>query len=110
MREKSLTEGACDDGCPVRKAGAIVEGKWTTLIIRDLLGGTKRYSELHRSLVGISPKVLAERLKFLEARNIVHRTVYPTVPPKTEYSLTDLGLQLKELIMAMSIFGQKLGE
>jgi DNA-binding HxlR family transcriptional regulator len=98
----------CDSSCPVRKTASIIEGKWTTLIIRDLLGGEKRFSELLRSLDGISPKVLTERLKFLEQRNLVFRTVYPVVPPKTEYRLTEMGEGLKDVIIAMSLFGQNL--
>lgn len=56
----------CDESCPVARTARLIEGKWTTRIVRDLLTGKKRYSELQRSLVGISPKVLAERLRFLE--------------------------------------------
>jgi DNA-binding HxlR family transcriptional regulator len=108
MDENELLTASCDEGCPVRKTAAIIEGKWTTLIIRDLLSGKKRYSELLKSLSGISPKVLADRLRFLEGRKIIARKIYPTVPPKTEYRLTDLGLQLKDVIMAMGVFGQNL--
>lgn len=98
----------CDATCPVQKAAGVIEYKWTTLIIRDLLSGKKRYSELARSLSGISPKVLSERLRDLEARRLVTRTVYPTVPPTTDYELTELGRKLDGVIRAMQEFGKLL--
>lgn len=98
----------CDEECPVMRTAKIIEGKWTTLILRDLLGGKKRYSELQRSLLTISPKLLAERLRMLEKNRLVKRTVYPTVPVTTEYELTALGKKLKKVIMAMSEFGGSL--
>lgn len=100
----------CDAACPVRRTADIIEHKWATLIVRDLLSGRKRYSELARSLSGISPKVLSERLAELEAHRLVTRTVYPTVPPATEYELTELGRKLEAVIRAMQEFGQLLTE
>ena len=98
----------CTPGCPVQKTAEIIEGKWTTLIVRELLSGKKRYSELQKGLVGISPKVLAARLKLLVEKGLVERTVYPTIPPTTEYALTGLGEQLKQVILAMAEFGSLL--
>lgn len=98
----------CDANCPVRKTAEIIDRKWVTLIIRDLLSGKKRYSELLKSLGDVSPKILASRLKYLESKKVITKKIYPTVPPKTEYQLTKLGLQLKEVIMAMDTFGRKL--
>ena len=95
----------CINDCPVGKAAEIVEGKWTTLIIRDLLSGKKRYSDLQKSLVGVSPKVLAARLRFLAEKGLIKRTVYPTVPPTTEYELTGLGMQFNKVIHAIAEFG-----
>ena len=105
---KNIENIECDYDCPVRKTADIIGGKWTTLIVRDLLGGTKRYSELQRSLGNVSPKVLSERLKELEKSKIIRKKIYPTVPPKTEYSLTPLGQQLKNVVLAMNDFGTKL--
>ena len=68
----------CPNECPVRLTADILEHKWSTLVIRDLLTGKKRFSELEKSLQNISPKILSERLRELEAKNIVTRTVYPT--------------------------------
>lgn len=108
IQNPSLFSQVCDGNCPVRKTAEIIDGKWVTLIIRDLLSGKKRYSELLKSLGGVSPKMLAARLKFLEAKGILTKKIYPTVPPKTEYQLTKLGLRLKEVVVAMDTFGSKL--
>ncbi|MCK6413762.1 MAG: helix-turn-helix transcriptional regulator [Azonexus sp.] len=102
--------GECPGACPVRRTAELIEGKWTTLIIRDLIGGKKRYSELQRSLSGISPRLLADRLRLLEQRGLLTRTQYPTVPPTTEYALTALGLELLDVITAMAKFGLRLAE
>lgn len=101
-------QAPCDTECPVRRAAQIIDGKWTTQIVRDLLPGKKRYSELLGSLHGISPKILAERLRMLEANGLVTKTIYPEVPPRTEYALTPLGLQLRDVIAAMGRFGAAL--
>ena len=101
-------EAPCDAGCPVRATADIVGYKWTTLIVRDLLSGKKRYSELQRSVSGVSPRILAERLRELEAAGLVTRRAYPTVPPTTEYELTDLGRELEPVIAAMAVFGMKM--
>ncbi len=97
----------CDanNGCPVNSAAEVIEGKWTTRIVRELLSGTKRFSELQRGLPGISPKILAARLTFLQQKKLVRKKTYPCVPPKTEYRLTPLGQELQPLILAMARFG-----
>lgn len=107
--DQSLTlAGDCDSSCPVQRTAKILDGKWTTLIVRDLIGGKKRYSELQRSLSGISPRLLAARLRLLEQHGILTRTAYPTVPPTTEYELTTLGYGLCDVIEAMARFGGNL--
>ena len=93
-------------GCPVRVAAGILDGKWTTRIGLELLGGKKRFSELQRALTGISPKILTSRLNMLIDNGLVEKTIYPVVPPKTEYKLTDLGQNLRDIIMAMAEFGK----
>ena len=95
------------DICPVARTADIVSGKWTLLIIRDLATGTKRFSELERSLHGISPKTLSERLSTLEAEGVVHRQMYAEVPPKVEYTLSEKGLALVSLIDSMRDFGKR---
>lgn len=108
MKDDELFPEPCDANSPVRKTTEIVDGKWTTLIIRDLLSGKKHYSELLKSLEGISPKMLVARLKHLEENGILSRELFPTVPPKTEYQLTKLGLKLKDVVLAMDKFGKNL--
>ena len=93
--------------CPVEYAASIIGNKWKIIILRDLLTGTKRYNELTRSVVGISAKVLTENLRDLERDGIIVRKVYPVVPPKVEYSLSEKGLDLKDVLNAMKVFGEK---
>ena len=97
-------------GCPVRVAANILDGKWTTRIGLELLGGKKRFSELQRALTGISPKILTTRLNMLIDNGLVEKTIYPVVPPKTEYELTELGQNLRDIIMAMAEFGKLVSE
>lgn len=110
MASELPTNTICSDDCPVRATAEIVEHKWATLIIRELLSGKKRFSELERSLVSISPKILSERLRELESKRIVSRAVFATVPPTTEYELTLLGKELETVIRAMQNFGALLLE
>lgn len=91
--------------CPVARTAEIISGKWTLLIIRDLTTGTKRFSELERSLDGISPKTLSERLTVLEREGVLSRRTYAEVPPKVEYSLTPKGHALVGVIDAMRAYG-----
>ena len=95
------------DVCPVARTAQIVSGKWTLLIIRDLATGTKRFSELERSLHGISPKTLSERLSTLESEGVVTRQMYAEVPPKVEYTLTHKGAALVAVIESMREFGKR---
>jgi len=93
--------------CPVEYTASLIANKWKIIILRELLTGTKRYNELTRNVVGISAKVLTENLRELEKDGIINRKVYPEVPPKVEYSLTEKGNDLKEVIETMKRFGQK---
>jgi DNA-binding HxlR family transcriptional regulator len=93
--------------CPVLKAADIISGKWTLLILRDLAAGVNRFSGLERSLAGISPKTLSERLKQLERTGIVTRKSYAEVPPRVEYTLTEKGLDLLPLLDHLRDYGTK---
>lgn len=93
--------------CPVEYTASILGNKWKIIILRDLLQGTKRYNELTKSVVGISAKVLTENLRDLEKDGILSRKVYPVVPPKVEYSLTNKGEELKDVLESMRVFGEK---
>lgn len=99
---------SCDDECPVKMTAEIIEGKWTTLVIRELLTGKKRFTEIQKALLGISPKLLTARLRLLEERDLVIRTVFPTIPPTTEYELTKTGKKLEKVLVAMASFGDDL--
>lgn len=92
-------------GCPVARTAELIGNKWTPLIIRDLVKGEKRFSELERSLRGISPKTLSERLKKLEDANVVNRKCYAEVPPRVEYTLTEKGIALLPVIESMRAYG-----
>ena len=91
--------------CSVELTLSLVGDKWKFLIIRDLLTGTKRFSELKRSLNGISQKVLTSQLRTLEANDIVHREVFAEVPPRVEYSLTETGQTLESVLDALEQWG-----
>jgi DNA-binding HxlR family transcriptional regulator len=95
------------DTCPVLKTADIISGKWTLLILRDLSEGINRFSVLERSLVGISPKTLSERLKSLEKAGVITRTSYAEVPPRVVYALTERGIDLIPLIDHMRDYGTK---
>ena len=92
-------------GCPVARTAQIMGNKWTPLIVRDLADGQRRFSELERSLIGISPKTLSERLKRLEEAHVIERRCFAEVPPRVEYSLTPKGHALLPVIESMRAFG-----
>lgn len=101
-----LTKGTPGQICPIAKTLDVIGTKWTFLIIRDLLiEGTMRFSDLQKSMDGISPKTLSLRLKELEVQGIVERTVYPEVPPRVEYTLTEKGKCLEHIFIELKRFG-----
>ena len=91
--------------CPVATTVALVGSKWKLLILRNLLERPWRFNELKRNLEGISQKVLTDSLRSLEADGIITRTVYPEVPPRVEYALSDLGHKMRPILSAMEDFG-----
>ena len=95
-----------NDTCPVCRTAEIVCGKWTLLVIRDLVDGRSRFCELERSLAGISPRTLSLRLRALEEEGIVKREMFPEVPPRVEYALTAKGRALVPLIEDMRAYGR----
>lgn len=92
--------------CPVETTLLLINDKWKVLILRDLLQETKRFSELKKSLGQVSQKVLTSQLRQMEASGLISRTVYAQVPPRVEYSLTDLGRSLKPVLDAMVCWGE----
>lgn len=85
----------------------LIGDKWKVLILRDLLPGTKRFGELKKSIGNVSQKVLTAQLRDMERNGLVNRKVYPEVPPRVEYSLTELGRSLKPILDAMWDWGEE---
>ncbi|MDO4910793.1 MAG: helix-turn-helix domain-containing protein [Corynebacterium sp.] len=92
--------------CPVETTLTLISNKWKVLILRDLMEGTKRFNELKRSVGNVSQKVLTTQLREMEANGLLNRTVYAEVPPRVEYSLTELGHSLKPILDAMQHWGE----
>lgn len=92
--------------CPVETTLTLIGDKWKVLILRDLLPGTKRFGELRKSIGNVSQKVLTAQLRDMEESGLVNRKVYAEVPPRVEYSLTDLGHSLKPILDAMQNWGE----
>jgi len=92
--------------CPVATIVQLIGNKWKLLIIRNLLGGTQRFNEMRRTIPGISQKVLTDNLRALEKDEIIHREIFPEVPPRVEYSLTKLGKSLQPVFDSMITWGQ----
>ena len=92
--------------CPVETTLMLIGSKWKVLILRDLMPGTKRFGELRRSVGSVSQKVLTAQLRDMEACGLVNRRVYAEVPPRVEYSLTELGRSLRPILDAMWAWGE----
>lgn len=108
MASRRLHGEDCDPAhCPIEIALEVIGGMWKVIVVRELLTGTKRYSELHRGLKHATHKMLAQQLRQLEADGVIDRKVYPQVPPKVEYSLTPLGRQLGPLLDSMNGWGAR---
>ncbi len=92
--------------CPVATAVSLIGSKWKLLIMRNLLVRPWRFNELQKSLDGISQKVLTDSLRSMEADGIITRTVYPEVPPRVEYALSELGESMRPIIKSMEDWGK----
>ena len=93
--------------CPVETTLTLIGDKWKVLILRDLMPGTKRFGELKKSIGSVSQKVLTAQLRVMEQSGLVHRDVYAEVPPRVEYSLTELGRSLKPILDSMWAWGEE---
>ena len=100
-------DGKALPACPVETTLLLIGDKWKVLILRDLMPGTKRFGELKKSIGNVSQKVLTAQLRDMEQNGLVHRKVYAEVPPRVEYSLTDLGKSLKPILEALRIWGEE---
>lgn len=93
--------------CPVETTLTLIGDKWKVLILRDLMPGTKRFGELKKSIGSVSQKVLTAQLRDMEQNGLVYREVFAEVPPRVEYSLTELGRSLKPILDAMWNWGEE---
>lgn len=93
--------------CPVETTLTLIGDKWKVLILRDLMGGTKRFGELKRSIGSVSQKVLTAQLRAMEESGLLTRRVYAEVPPRVEYTLTETGYSLKPILDAMQCWGEQ---
>lgn len=109
MSTRRTAKALCEDSwCPIERTLGAIGGVWKVIIIRELLTGTKRYNHLHRTLGGVTHKMLTQQLRELEADGLLHREVYKQVPPKVEYSLTPVGRRLGPILDAMHAWGREL--
>jgi DNA-binding HxlR family transcriptional regulator len=93
--------------CPIERVVRLIGDKWTLLIIRDLLQGSRRFGQLHTSMPGISTRTLSARLDVLEQVGLIERQAYAEIPPRVEYSLTEQGRDLLPLLEAFRTCGEK---
>ena len=104
--EKSTISLADLPACPVETTLTLISDKWKVLILRDLMPGTKRFGELKKSIGHVSQKVLTSQLRQMEQSGLVSRKDYAEVPPRVEYTLTDLGYSLQPIMDAMWSWGE----
>ena len=104
MQSPALS-AACP-ACPVETTLTLISDKWKVLFLRDLMPGTKRFGELKKSIGTVTQKVLTAQLRQMEASGLLIRTVYAEVPPRVEYTLTDLGRSLRPVLDAMEAWGK----
>ena len=93
-------------GCPVESALSFLDGKWKGVILFHLMGGTLRFNELRRRLPSITQRMLTKQLRELEDAGLISRTVFPVVPPRVDYALTDRGRTLEPVIQALKKWGE----
>lgn len=105
MSEEKLSNAL--PACPVETTLTLIGDKWKVLILRDLMPGTKRFGELKKSVGNVSQKVLTAQLRAMEKNGLVNRKVYAEVPPRVEYSLTELGKSLKPILDSLWSWGEE---
>lgn len=92
--------------CPIDTTLKMLGCRWKVLIIKELLGGTKRFGELKKSVTGITQKVLTSKLREMEELGLLERKIYPQIPPKVEYTLTDIGYSLRPVLESLKEWGK----
>lgn len=93
--------------CPLESALLVIGGKWKTILLSHLMGGTMRFGELKKNTVGITQRMLTRQLRELESDGLISRMVYRQAPPKVEYSLTPLGASLRPIVDALASWGEE---
>lgn len=101
------TDYDCNSGCPVEASLEVIGGKWKGAILYHLLDGTMRFNELKRLMPDVTQRMLTRQLRELEQHGLVSRTVYPEVPPRVEYAMTDYGKTLTPVVKALHSWGQQ---
>jgi DNA-binding HxlR family transcriptional regulator len=102
---QSFLDGQNHDDCPAELALRVMQGRWKLAILRELIGGVRRFSDLQRALAGVSAKVLTSQLRELEGDGVVQREVFPEVPPRVEYRLSARGHSLIPLLDSLHAWG-----
>jgi|TARA_B100001939_G_scaffold196103_1_gene168772 DNA-binding HxlR family transcriptional regulator len=105
--DRGFRAGRDHSNCKAELAMKVIQGRWKLLILRELVDGIQRFSDLQRALNGVSQKVLTAQLRDLEADGVVHRTIHPEVPPRVEYALTDLGNELLPVLNSLHAWGER---
>ena len=105
MAKQRHTRFDCNPGCSVEAAISLIDGKWKCVVLHHLLGGTTRFNDLRRRIPGVTARMLTAQLRELEMDGLVIRTVYAQVPPKVEYSVSELGRSLEPIIYALRQWG-----
>jgi DNA-binding HxlR family transcriptional regulator len=105
MEKKIKKINPCDERCPVRASLSLLSGKWTLMILFQINENTVRYGELKRAVTGISEKMLIQELNMLVENKLVSKKVYPEIPPKVEYRLTELGLKTMPIVDKLAEYG-----
>lgn len=103
LKRKRYDEAA---GCPVAATLDLIDGKWKGVILYHLLPGPKRFNELRRELTAITQRMLTKQLRELEAAGLITRTIFAQVPPRVDYALTAEGESLRDVIMALKLWGE----
>jgi len=97
----------CNPGCSVEAAIALIDGKWKSVILYQLMAGTLRFNEIRKHIVNVTPRMLTNQLRELEQDGLIDRKVYAQVPPKVEYSLSPLGRSMEPILMALKLWGDR---
>ena len=105
MKKNLKINPPCDEKCPVRASLTLLSGKWTLMILFQINENVMRYGELKRAVSGISEKMLIQELNMLVAHKLVSKKIYPEIPPKVEYTLTELGLKTLPIVDKLAEFG-----